>query len=494
MSDETTQDRGELHDLLGSGGDAAKGVEMHDGTVTTIEKSTTVLTTDRWTKRAGARLAEQWAEMLRTDPPLDGEETDEETETNVTGDAITHMTDPNVAADAIETLLSPKPTMAEAPEDPHRAKWWSQLLNSPETTALRSRTVSSAALAEIAASEIAGAYATYVVEHPPKPEGEDGEGEGEESPEESVARMRSTRGALKAASEAADAADAIGAGLGLGANADVNSLAKYTRKLRQSPNLSAIMRMAGRFIAKAARLQRQRTDLAGMEMTGIELSGDLGRVLPIEAAQIAGVVPELETLALLRLAERRSLSVKRIMRKPKAMGPIVVSIDESGSMSGDRIAAAKGLALAMASIARAQKRPFMLVGWSDGPISTVSGDAGSDALVEWLASFQGGGTNLKGPLWTLTTEGWPEGKVGGQADHIIITDGEVECEPWLLDHYKAWSKGTNVRTFGIAIGVRKVDTLAKFCDAGVWALKSLDLDNEAVDVVLSIGPTYEEVK
>jgi uncharacterized protein with von Willebrand factor type A (vWA) domain len=310
--------------------------------------------------------------------------------------------------------------------------------------------------------------------------------------------MRSTRSALKAAAEAVDTAEMASQGLGAGSGeiASASELAKYTNRLRRSPNLAAIMRMAGRFIAKANRLQRQRTDFAGMEITGVELSGDLSRVLPGELALIAGAVPELETLALLNLVENRALSYKRIRREPKAMGPIVVSIDESGSMGGERIAAAKGLALAMASIARAQKRPFLLVAWADmpyGTIRTVRGDAGPDALIDWLEQFNGGGTDLRGPLWTLTTEEWPDGPVGAHADHIIITDGEVGIEPWLLSHYQSWAKGTNVRTFGIGIGVRSTDTLAQFCDGGVWKLPNLDLDNAAVDVVLSIGPQYKDV-
>jgi hypothetical protein len=50
-----------------------------------------------------------------------------------------------------------------------------------------------------------------------------------------------------------------------------------------------------------------------------------------------------------------------------------------------------------------------------------------------------------------------------------------------------------VRTFGIGVGVRKTTTLARFCDGGVWTIPSLDLDNPALDVILSIGPTYKDL-
>jgi uncharacterized protein with von Willebrand factor type A (vWA) domain len=463
----------ELHELLGDGDAAAGAMQRHTAPV---EESPTVLTTDRWTKRAGKRLVGQWNQA-----GVDGFDV---LDTGSINDREA------LAADAIETLLSGEPRMAERPADPQRARWWKQLMDSPECTALRQRTVYASAVAEIAAAELATQWIAYAVANPNESPNE------EESVEQSVKRLRSTRDALSAAADAADTAEAVGAGLGLGASEtslEASRLAQYTRRLRGSPNLVNIMRMAGRFIAKANQLQRQRTNLPGMEITGVELSGDLARLLPVESSLIAGAIPELETLALLRLTQRRSLSYKRIIRAPVAMGPIVVSVDESGSMDGDRIEAAKGLALAMASIARAQKRPFLLCAWSGtDEIRTASGHP--DAIVAWLEEFFGGGTILDGPLHTLPTTAWPKGPIGAKADHIIITDDDVGLSDELLAEYKAWAKEGHVRTFGIGVGVRKAETLARFCDGGVWTLPVLDLDNPAIEVVLSIGPTYTEVR
>lgn len=458
--------RDELKELLGDGA-AAAGVQATH--TSEVEESPTVLRTDRWTKRTGARLAEQWAEL-----GVDGVTKDDEA----------------LAADAIETLLASKPTRADRPAEPARAQWWSQLMGTPECAALRARTVLQPAIAEIAAAELAKQWVAYAAEH-----GEEPTDPENESPEQSVNRMRSTRQALKDAADAADDAEAVSAGLGLGSGStlEARNLAAYTRRLRMSTNLAGIMRMAGRFIAKAQRLQRQRLDLPGMEITGVELAGDVSRLLPVESSLVAGAVPELELLAMARLAQRRSLSYKRILRTPVAQGPIVVSVDESGSMGGEKIEAAKGLALAMASIARAQKRPFLLCAWSGTPeIRVASGSP--EAIVEWLEAFMGGGTVLDGPLHTMPNEAWPKGVVGARSDHIIITDDEVDLDDELLAGYQRWAKSNAVRTFGIGIDVRNTDTLARFCDGGVWCLPELDLNNPAVDVVLSIGPTHREVR
>jgi uncharacterized protein with von Willebrand factor type A (vWA) domain len=453
----------ELKTLLGDGQAVAGEVATFTAPV---EESPTVLKTDRWTKRAGERLAEQWVEA-----------------------GMAGEVDPNVAADAIETLLSPNPKPAERPKDTNRAAWWKQLMQSPECNALRSRTVASPAIAEIAAAELENQWIRYVAEHPEPTDPEN------ESAEDTIDRMRSTREALKDAADAAETAEAVGAGLGLGSGVglDAPKLAEYTRRLRGHANLVNIMRLAGRFIAKAQRLQRQRTDLPGMEITGVELSGDLARLLPVESSLIAGAVPELEMLALSRFVQRRALSYKRITRSPVAMGPIVVSLDESSSMSGERIEAAKGLCLAMASIARAQKRPFALSAFAGTEEIRVVSTPSPDAIVEWLTMFYGGGTCLDGPLHTLPTTAWPAGPIGARSDHIIITDDDVGLDDEMLTAYQAWAKKMSVRTFGIGVGVHRTTTLARFCDAGVWTIPSLDLDNPALDVILSIGPTYKDL-
>jgi uncharacterized protein with von Willebrand factor type A (vWA) domain len=456
----------ELHELLGDGAAAAGVVATF---TTPADTSPTVLHVDRWTRRTGARLAGQWAEL------------------GVDGVTPAHDV---LASDAVETLLSSAPKFAERPADEQRARWWKQLMESPECAALRARTVCSPAIAEIAAAELATQWVAYAAENASDDAGPDGE-----TPQQSVNRIRSPKNALAGAAQAAEDAEAVSAGLGLGSGMSLDGakLAQYTRRLRSSTNLAAIMRMAGRFIARAKMLQRQRSDLPGMEITGVELSGDLARLLPVESSLIAGAVPELELLAIARLTQRRSLSYRRILRTPVAMGPIVVSVDESGSMHGEKIAAAKGLALAMASIARAQKRPFILSAFSgDETIRTASGSA--ENIVEWLEEFFGGGTVLDGPLNTLPTEAWPTGYVGKRSDHIIITDDEVGLSDELLGSYQAWAKVHGVKTYGIGIGLRHTTTLARFCDGGVWALPSLDLNNAAVDVVLSLGPTHHEVR
>lgn len=459
----------ELKELLGDGAEAAEGIVAGNGEPE--PESPTVLKVDRWTTRAGERLVDRWIEaevpgITAADVPL--------------------------AADAVETLLSSAPRQAARPADRTRARWWEQLMNSPECVALRARTVCSPAVAEIAAAELANQWIAYHAETGSDKEKRDGDADGgeEESAESSVRRIRSTRKALASAERAAEEAEATGAGLGLAmdSSADAAKIARYTRRLRKSSNLANIMRMAGRFIAKAKQLQKQRTNLPGMEITGVELSGDLARLLPLESSLVAGAVPELEMLALSRLVQRRSLSYRRILRSPVAMGPIVVSVDESGSMYGPKIEAAKGIALAMASIARAQKRPFLLAGYSDDETIRIA-ESTPDGIADWCEQFLGGGSSLDLPLASIRPH-WPTGPIGKQADHIIIGDAEVTAAtPEWIAEYKAWAKARNIKTYAIVIGQHRPGALGEVADGGCWCLPSLDLNNMAVDAVLSLGPS-----
>ena len=90
--------------------------------------------------------------------------------------------------------------------------------------------------------------------------------------------------------------------------------------------------------------------------------GDVGRLLPAELARL--VVPELELDALRRIAERQAMCREHHAAEPVGKGPVIVCVDESGSMEGEKDHTAKALALALAWVARHQRRWCALVAYS----------------------------------------------------------------------------------------------------------------------------------
>lgn len=466
----------EFRDLMAGGEDAdivalETEVVTHGG-VTPHVLSNRVLVADRWCRRQAERLQGEYLEMKSEHD-------------------IAHVSDSLVA------LFEFGPEAEEHPADKRRAAWFAELLSTPEFKALRNRTCGDLVLSGLAAKAICDQWVAYAAKERPEHEGPEGfPGGPGESTEDAIDRIRSVNKATDDAEKAADDADGLMAGLGIGqgGKTDGERLLKVFRAVRNSTLLTDIMREAGRYVARCDGLQRVKTVFGRGELTGIEQSGDLARLLPWELAQVAGAIPELEALALYRLATRRSLSYRRGMKLPAESGPIVVCVDESGSMGGDHIIQAKALALAMVWLARKQKRWVCLAGFSAGTQASWHvcrpNDHDDEGLLKWLEHFYNGGTTLEVPCisvpeaWTrLQAEGMPRGRT----DQIIITDGEVSelRADNMAGTYRAWAKQESVTTYGILLGRRDPGQMTLVCDK-CRCLPRLSVDAAAVEEVLSI--------
>src|SRR5439155_15114462 len=182
------------------------------------------------------------------------------------------------------------------------------------------------------------------------------------------ATLRAVGRALAAArdevAEMKEAAAALGMGPGAPGSNDPQAIAAVFRRVRSDPSLKRICELAGRFRRVAQSKQRRKTIHGLDDVVGVEPGGDLARLLPHELAKLA--VPELELDTLRRLVERQTLCRDYHATEPVGKGPIIVSVDESGSMQGDKVHTAKALALALAWIARQQRRWCALVAHSGG--------------------------------------------------------------------------------------------------------------------------------
>ena len=117
------------------------------------------------------------------------------------------------------------------------------------------------------------------------------------------------------------------------------------------------------------------------------------------------VVEELELDTLRRLVERQALCRVHRAVEPVGKGPILVTVDESGSMEGRKVDTAKALALALAWIARQQRRWCGLVAYSGDSgerlLALPPGRWDENALADWLEQFIGCGSSLDVPVREL---------------------------------------------------------------------------------------------
>lgn len=438
---------------------------------------------DLWGARRGRELAEaEWNTQVQTVADADGCETERQPPKHAA----------EILADAHAACFGLKPELAENPTDLTRAKWYASLLDNPDYHALHAQTAMNPVMSEIGSKQVADQWVAYYAELS-EAERQQIESGGEESIASEMKRLRSCAKAVKDAAGDVAEAQSAAAGLGMGAAGEKlagTALLKLFQQIRGDSELRRIIDLAGRYRRVAQSRQRQKKIHGRDDVVGVELSGDVARMLPSEMALLS--VPEMELDVLRRIAERQVMSRQYRGIEPVAKGPIVICVDESGSMGGEPIANAKAIALSLAWVARYQRRWCAMVGFSGGTEGTrvvLPPDKwDQDALIEWLTHFYGGGTTLDVPVDQVPNHYWPEfvaqGLQRGKTDIVFITDAQVSCPDAMRDSFLAWKQRERVKAHGIIIGCDPGD-LAVLCDE-CRVVDCLSVEEEAVTDLLGI--------
>jgi uncharacterized protein with von Willebrand factor type A (vWA) domain len=399
-----------------------------------------------------------------------------------------------VAADMLGAAFEPSPQLAERCIDPARGRFMRALLESDEYRSLHADTALDPVASELAAGHFTQGYvASQHQDDQQQPEGGSG-GQSDEIRQE-MDTIRQAGAAVRAAAEDVgelrDAERALGDGFGLDGGKGTSSVDVLDRfkRIQGSPRMRRIMSLAGRYRRTAQAKQRQKTLHGRDDVVGVELGADLGRVVPTELAAL--VDEDLEWASLRRMLEHGLQCREYRGIEPHGKGPIVVIVDESGSMDGPRIETAKAFALAMGWIARHQNRWLCLVGFSGTGEQTMLAISPSEwrvkqeAVFDWVAHFFCGGTDYTIPLQWVPSQwdsmGCPEGKT----DIVLITDATANTDRSILDSFNAWKQQTHAKLYSIVIDDDDAGCLASVSDK-TWTVPDLSLGNEAIEDCLSI--------
>jgi len=389
--------------------------------------------------------------------------------------------DVNAAADFFCAAFDPDPQLLDGCIDHRRHQFLSQLLEAPDYRSLHAATQLNDVAASIAAVHFAEQFHTL--------KQEDAKPAGDEMGHD-LAVLRAVGKAVSAAEKEVgdlnDAALALGMGEGAPGSNDPKAIAALFRRVRKDPSLQRICELAGRFRRVAQSRQRRKTTHGLDDIVGIEPGGDVGRLLPMELAKL--MLPELELDTLRRIAERQALCREYHAVEPVGKGPIIVAVDESASMQGDKAHTAKAFALALAWIARRQRRWCGLIAYSGDSgerlLSLPPGKWDEKKLMDWLSAFIGAGSTIDVPVREMPRMYAELRSPPGITDIIFVTDAECSLPIEVRSTFLKWRAVTQARLISIIIDNPPGD-LAAISDE-VHTVQSLTPEADAVGRVLSL--------
>jgi hypothetical protein len=226
----------------------------------------------------------------------------------------------------------------------------------------------------------------------------------------------------KAFHEQADRTEHVAAGFGWGLGAAWAHTQEVRLAQGNMSQVERIARLAGRMYVALRGAQARKIHGIPSEVYSVEQGNDLARLLPVE--QVLLTDPVLEIAALERIASRRAAQYAVRGTTKVSKGPLVIALDESGSMGGERNEWAKAAAVALSRVATEEKRPVSVVHYSTSTVIQPLPPGDTGALLTMIRHFLGKGTAIGLALGVAVQQVRDLAQKGQKgADIILVTDG-----------------------------------------------------------------------
>lgn len=428
-------------------------------TIKAPKASPTALKLDQWSLRKGG-------ELLKESPRL--------RKLGLSSEAV---------SDLHGAAFLPNPELEETCSDLLRREFIQELINTPAYQSLHESTKLNSVASEIAACSFAEQFTALAarVEVSPQPT----ESEGLDV-DVIAGASRAAKDAFEGVQELESVVQAMGMGPGEPGSSDVNVIAATFKAAKSNPALLRICILAGKFRQLAQGLHKTRSKNRFEEVTGLENGGDISRLVPTELMRLG--IPELEIDFLRRFVERQCLCREFEAEERVGMGPIVIVVDESGSMVGPRNESAKAVALTLAWIARKQGRWCGLVAFSGGTghrvLSLPPERWNQVDLLDWLETFLGMGSDQDVPIQEMPGIFNEIGAPAGKTDLIFVTDAEVRISRKKAAEFKAWKDSVKAKLISLVLNSNPGD-LTLISDE-VHLVSSLDPGEAGIKKVFSL--------
>jgi len=242
---------------------------------------------------------------------------------------------------------------------------------------------------------------------------------------------------------------------------------KIAELLVNNHKFKKLAQIIGRFKRLAICKWTNKVKKEPSEVYDVTTGDDLTFMLPNEELLLA--VPEAETLFHKKLVEKQLLQYDLEAKERVAKGDLIVCVDNSGSMAGDREIWSKAIAIGLLEIAVKEKRNFICIHFGDknDPLEIIEirkDDTPVDRLkkVIGLASyFLNGGTDFEKPLSeALKILDRPAYEKG---DIVFITDGQCPISEGFQKKFLEAKKNKEFKVISVVIEGRS-DTLEPISD------------------------------
>jgi len=317
----------------------------------------------------------------------------------------------------------------------------------------------------------------------------------------STIRQAARRGMSEALAEAEATQNALAAfGGGYSRNGgegdgqrELNTQEKFAlaERVLHSPKLRAIAEMSGRFKRIALSVQKTKVDYPPSQITSITIGADLAHILPGELALLAD--PATEDLFYLKFAERRLLQYELIGCEPEGRGPLILAMDESGSMknlcgSMTKEVWSKAVMLALQSIARKQRRDFAVIHFSGTGNLRVDlfpkGNSTPDEVIACAEHFFNRGTVFE--EWMEKALELVDESAFEKADVICVSDGLTEIESDVQEEWRKRRAARGMRSYSVLVGTTQGEELLHAISDAVFVLDDLADDLLALTTIFSV--------
>jgi uncharacterized protein with von Willebrand factor type A (vWA) domain len=279
--------------------------------------------------------------------------------------------------------------------------------------------------------------------------------------------------AIKVAQELEDAteeAEAWGNTIGSGERTPPGQKLELGRRLAGNEKLKKLARMVGRMKLSALALRKKVFERSSEELLEVEQGDALHRLLPHELLSLHHPVLKKDFYRRFLDQELVQYSLRGVEEKGK--GPMIVCLDGSSSMSGDKEIWSKAVTLTLLEIARKQRRLFRSICFSsaDTPLQVLDMnprdryEVETKTIMDLAEYFPGGGTDFQKPL-DAALECLQQSRFK-KGDIIFITDGECQVDPEWAEQFREEKEKLGFSLFSILIdmGPASLGTLKEFSD------------------------------